>query len=325
MLTDLKEERDVGPDNLDLEVLEQRAPAGRDIGYIHWHDETEWVYVVSGSIDVFRDGDVRRVRAGELFAVEPRALHRYSSVEDCHILVAVFDCALMEFARPDVTSRRFIQPYCDGRLAVENPVEDRGGDVGALFDELVETCRDASLGYQIVARTCLLRIFQRIVREGRLVAMERSRHSLAAAKLAVRFVQEHFAENISSRQLAEVSGYQAQYFSRFFKRATGLTPTAYITRYRVERACAELLDTDRSVADIGAACGFSSTSYFIKKFKEIKSVSPQRFRTTVLESYRAFCPHYRGIEVLDVSGAVSDSDRIDLPDATGNNNRCAIG
>ena len=77
MLARLKEGREHGSDLFPLDTFDQRAQAGCDIGYIHWHDEVEWVYVAEGAIDVFEDGSTRRVGARELFAVEPRTLRAF--------------------------------------------------------------------------------------------------------------------------------------------------------------------------------------------------------------------------------------------------------
>ena len=92
--------------------------------------------MLEGAIDVFEDGSTRRVGARELFAVEPRTLHRYSAVEDCRLLVIVFDGGLLEFAQADVASRRYIEPYRAGTLTVRNPVRDEGGTIGAAFEEI---------------------------------------------------------------------------------------------------------------------------------------------------------------------------------------------
>ena len=185
MLARLKEGREHGSDLFPLDTFDQRAQAGCDIGYIHWHDEVEWVYVAEGAIDVFEDGSTRRVGARELFAVEPRTLHRYSAVEDCRLLVIVFDGGLLEFAQADVASRRYIDPYRAGTLTARNPVRDEGGAIGAAFEQILSDCRDLPPCFTLDVRICLLRIFQEIVRTGSLVENERDRHSLAAAERAV--------------------------------------------------------------------------------------------------------------------------------------------
>lgn len=304
MITRLKEGREHGSDLFALDTFDQRAEAGSDIGYIHWHDEVEWVYVVSGAIDIFEDGCMRRVRAGEFFAVDPRTLHRYSAATDCRLYVAVFDGGLMEFTQADVVSRRYIAPYLAGTMTVRGPVVDADGTIGSAFMELLAVCRDMPPCFPLDARICLLCIFRTLVAQGCLVDAECDRRDLGAAERAVRYVQEHYAERISSGTLARESGYQPQYFARFFKRATGLTPTAYITRCRIERACDALLDSDRSITDIALSCGFQSTSYFIKKFKELKEVSPQRYRKTVLESYRTHRRHYQEVDVAEFASGV---------------------
>lgn len=42
---------------------------------------------------------------------------------------------------------------------------------------------------------------------------------------------------------------------------------------------------DLSILSISVECGFDSCSYFIKKFKEIKSMSPKQYRKVLLENY----------------------------------------
>jgi AraC-like DNA-binding protein len=48
--------------------------------------------------------------------------------------------------------------------------------------------------------------------------------------------------------------------------------------YRIERAARKLDGSDASITQIAFDCGFNDLSYFIKTFKEIKGVSPSKYR-----------------------------------------------
>lgn len=65
---------------------------------------------------------------------------------------------------------------------------------------------------------------------------------------------------------------------RIFKQATGLTITQYINDLKIHQACELLRQTNQSITEIGFACGFNSTMYFCKTFKNITDMTPNGFR-----------------------------------------------
>lgn len=75
--------------------------------------------------------------------------------------------------------------------------------------------------------------------------------------------------------LAELSEY---HFSRMFKRATGLSPSQYFIRLRMARARQLLLETGRSVIEVGLEVGYSSPSHFSQVFRREVGVTPSEFR-----------------------------------------------
>ena len=54
----------------------------------------------------------------------------------------------------------------------------------------------------------------------------------------------------------------------------------FFQRYHwyAEQACEMLRDTTKSVLEISLDCGFENVSYFIRKFKELKGSTPQKYR-----------------------------------------------
>lgn len=89
----------------------------------------------------------------------------------------------------------------------------------------------------------------------------------------------HNYRNISSiSQISDHFFITKYHLCRIFKEATGLTITQYINDLKIRQACQLLNETDASVTDIGFTCGFNSTMYFCKTFKEIVNMTPSDFR-----------------------------------------------
>ncbi|MGN8276430.1 helix-turn-helix domain-containing protein [Pseudomonas sp. SMV71] len=106
------------------------------------------------------------------------------------------------------------------------------------------------------------------------------RNSLPAYKL--RRVLEEMEANLhrefSLGTLAEGAGMSEFHFSRLFKKATGHSPSQFFIRLRMARARQLLLETDRSIIDIGLDVGYSSPSHFSQVFKREVGITPSHYR-----------------------------------------------
>src|SRR6056297_1420337 len=65
---------------------------------------------------------------------------------------------------------------------------------------------------------------------------------------------------------------------RKLKSLTGRTPAAYLREYRLARARQLLRLSDDSVTDIAHACGFSSSQYFSRAFRDEHGAPPEKWR-----------------------------------------------
>jgi AraC-like DNA-binding protein len=95
-------------------------------------------------------------------------------------------------------------------------------------------------------------------------------------------ITSHYKSDIRLSHLATMVGMTETSFSRFFKLRTGKTVSDYITDIRIGHACRMLIDTQRSIAEIGYECGFNNLSNFNRIFRKKKDCVPSEFR----DSYR---------------------------------------
>lgn len=94
----------------------------------------------------------------------------------------------------------------------------------------------------------------------------------------IRYLHEHFAENLSLKQLSKMCSLSPYYFTRVFTKMTGQTPHQYLIEVRINSAKFLLKNTNMSMKEIGFACGFTSESSFNATFKKKVGVSPGRYR-----------------------------------------------
>jgi YesN/AraC family two-component response regulator len=103
------------------------------------------------------------------------------------------------------------------------------------------------------------------------------RHASALRK-AERFIWENFTRRVSLREIADASGLSGSYFSTIFKEEMGENLSSYLNRLRMEKAIALLTETEISLNEISAACGFEDQSWFSKIFKSYTGMSPGKYR-----------------------------------------------
>jgi two-component system response regulator YesN len=92
------------------------------------------------------------------------------------------------------------------------------------------------------------------------------------------YIELHLHEDVSLTKLGEYVYLHPVYLSRLYKKETGESLSAYITRVRMEKAALLLKQTNKKVSDIAQEVGYQKTQYFIRLFKEYYNYTPQSYR-----------------------------------------------
>ncbi len=95
---------------------------------------------------------------------------------------------------------------------------------------------------------------------------------------AVRFMNEHYAEPLSTRALAKELHLSEGYFCEIFKSTTGKTALEYLNGLRAEKAEQLLRTTDMTVSEIAFCCGFADANYFARVYKRCMEKTPRQTR-----------------------------------------------
>jgi YesN/AraC family two-component response regulator len=92
------------------------------------------------------------------------------------------------------------------------------------------------------------------------------------------YIQQHYAQPISTSDVAYALDCNPKYLGRAFRKAYGKTTTDYIYDVRLHYARMELVNGRKSIAEIAGCCGFADPCYFRRIFVKREGVSPIAYR-----------------------------------------------
>lgn len=103
-------------------------------------------------------------------------------------------------------------------------------------------------------------------------------HNSGLISRALRYMEEHYAEECSLAAVAAHAHLSPNYFGNLFKKETGESFSAYVTSLRMDKARLFLKNTDMKVAEIAQSVGYPDSNYFATAFKQTVGLSPTEYR-----------------------------------------------
>ena len=107
-------------------------------------------------------------------------------------------------------------------------------------------------------------------------------HNLLVKK-AVDYIESHYSEKLSLKEIAEKLYVTPNYLSDLFKRHTGKNISVYITDVRLEKAKEYLTIPECNVASISERVGIGNSRYFSNIFKKKYGMTPSEYRNRSVE------------------------------------------
>lgn len=98
-----------------------------------------------------------------------------------------------------------------------------------------------------------------------------------------RYIDKECHREIRIDGLAHMVGMSADHLTRLFRHEIGVTPSEYIYNARMKKARFLLESTDSSIDTIASQCGYQSTAYFIKRFRDDNGMTPKKYRASVFK------------------------------------------
>jgi YesN/AraC family two-component response regulator len=91
---------------------------------------------------------------------------------------------------------------------------------------------------------------------------------------AVKYIEHHLGGSINQKTLSVHINMNPSYFSRLFKRETGMSFSDFVLQKRIQKATDLLVNTTICVEEIVRAVGIESVSYFYRIYKQLTGSTP---------------------------------------------------
>lgn len=253
---------------------------------LHWHNEFEAGYVTAGQVTMAVGKETIVLCTGDGFFINSGIPHAFYDANDdtSRQHSVVFDPVLVGGRYDSVFWQRYVQPVASA-TSMPWVTFDRGvswhRDAIRTIESAWRCCEQAESEYEFDVRhflSHLLALLSRHLPAEHPTKAKRISRDNERIKIMLQFIQDHFTEELTTREIAKSAVVSPSECLRCFHNTIGITPIQYIKYYRVQRASQQLQATDRKIAEIGFDCGFQEMSYFAKSFREIMGVTPSEYR-----------------------------------------------
>lgn len=145
---------------------------------------------------------------------------------------------------------------------------------------MLQEARSGKPGHQLVCQHLLEIIVLQLLRQGNLAltATAADRKSNRECILVRRYIDDHFKENLTLDQLAELAHINKYYLVHTFRKEYNTSPISYQISRRIQESRLLLTNTDYTLSQISQILGFSSLSYFSQSFRRLEGISPMEYR-----------------------------------------------
>lgn len=95
---------------------------------------------------------------------------------------------------------------------------------------------------------------------------------------AKEYMGNHWLDKFDLSQTSKAACLSRAYFTKLFKKHTGITPHEYYINYKINKLKEKLLDTNITIAQAFGACNMDYNGHSARVFKDKTGVSPSEYR-----------------------------------------------
>lgn len=257
-------------------------------GYIrwHWHKELQFSYCLYDKVSFSIENEKIILEAGEGIMVNSNVLHQIKPYKNnnCMMFSIVFDSTLIEGNRHSLIEKKYLNPVLESsnlKFISLKPDIEWQKNILKYIKRVFSLWNEEPYGYELEVRNYLGTIWLNIIREVKEEikdSVSGVSHDEERVKLALQYIHEHYAENISLNDIAVAVSISKSECCRSFKRTLRVTPFECLMEYRTLKASELLLKSKKSISDIAFDAGFNGISYFGKVFKKYMNCTPSEYR-----------------------------------------------
>ena len=246
---------------------------------LHWHEELEILYPLNGETDITVEGNKYHLPKKNLTVIDSRQVHSTYTFDPTSMLLCIHvSKSHLQNYLPEI---ELYQIHCIPELIPDS-----------LFQEYLYICDVLAAltrlyiqdvpGFRLEAEGMVLQVISRLIRSFASIPAsaipDANLQTIERIRKIITYVEDHYTENISLQDVAELLGVGKEYFCRFFKKNMGISFFQYLTEVRLSHIYQGLTETDLAIAELMENNGFSNQKLFNRAFKELYGCTPSSVR-----------------------------------------------
>lgn len=273
--------------NLPLEVDKGHCP-----NYpVHQHNCAEIVFVLGGEATHIINNHEYQTKTGDVFVIKGQSTHGYIQTKNLNLCNIRYKIDNLINTKYNLTQQPGLQMLfvIDSQSTQKEDYESKLNlslnelnYIDEITDIMEKIYLDLKLNKKNNHSPVELQPFfsSLIIYLSQLFMSKNKFHTEKLSNLAeaVNYIENHYCEPIKVKDIAEKTYLSTRHFRRLFKENYHTSPINYITQLRIRQSCELLSVTDKNITEIAKESGFSSSSYYSRKFKEILGISPSEYR-----------------------------------------------
>lgn len=235
---------------------------------LHRHEQMELVYLLSGEMEATVALDSLFLTEGDLLIVKENVLHalRYSGNVTALVIRLNYENLAAEYQDVDIIFEQVVSG--------DSQIQEM------LNDIYIEFCNKAE-GYQLVCKgqitrliVCLIRNYaQDVLRDKKAI---RQRNKCVRLGEPLKYIDEHYAEPVKCKDLAEIIHLSEDRFQHLFKECMGVSVQKYINGVRMTKAERFLKSGMYSASEVAEMVGFQDYNSFGRIFRSTYGCAPSQ-------------------------------------------------
>lgn len=230
----------------------------------HWHLESELIYIEKGTIIVSNNHEKYTLNSGDAIFLSSGEVHYIKSEKDSIVEMALFDSAIIQ----DLLNRYRLR---QARLEYHYPISE-------CFAEIHRELTERQPFFELQCCESIVSLMIQIFRREELIerAQTEEGSSISHYKSLLDEIENKYS-CITFSDAAAFMGLSEPYFSKFFRKISGMTFSQYLNSVKLKHAVELLQDqkSNLSITEISVQCGFDTIRHFNRVFKNITGMSPR--------------------------------------------------
>ena len=249
---------------------------GNEDTNLHNHMDFEIILIKKGRARVQVSGQHYQVQVGDLIFTNPMEIHSVTVDKqiDFEHACMCFDCSMI---MDDVLAEELKGEK--QRVCHVVTSKDSGTDELVRWVEQIVECDRSNSPYmkmEMISYVSLL--FVGLLKWGYVERYHKESKSVLFTARVLRYISENYSRQITSKEAAEVLGYDQSYFCRNFKKNFHACFSDHLNMYRVAVARTLLEEKSGTITQVAAACGFRTPAHFSACFRKYVGILPSDYK-----------------------------------------------